>query len=425
MNKTVIRILVIVLCGIMLLGILAMPLSMLAAEPMYFGRTTLDDSEKYVYDQLLAGVANCKEIIDLDKNRNVTPQQLSAASLAMLSDHPEYFWYCGDYTYTQVNQSYISQVQPAYTLGGKAVTGDSSELTSARAALANKINDILSKMTAENEYDKILYLHDYLLGAVEYAAGNDDQTAYGALIGGKAVCAGYTRAFQMLLNTAGIMCWKVDGTAVNAKGEQERHSWNVVWLDGKCYYFDPTWNDQGTYKSHAYFGLSLEQMSKDHVADAAYASVLPQCGHEDKGYHTVKSGVGTGVGILTDNATAEEIAQYFAITQNAAGKDMLTCSLWYTGAEYLNWINSNLGYLAYVLNLEGEYTCDGVYLGNEYCITFTGTVKQAQQETMPQLPGQDHTLGGEFTELLVILAVVALGIVALIVVLAIALRKKK
>ena len=64
MNKTVIRILVIILCGIMLLGILAMPLSMLAAEPIYFGRATLDANEEYVYDQLLAAVAATEKILN-------------------------------------------------------------------------------------------------------------------------------------------------------------------------------------------------------------------------------------------------------------------------------------------------------------------------------------------------------------------------
>ena len=72
MNKTVIRILVILLCGILLLGILAMPLSMLAAVPMYFGRTTLNSNEQYVYDQLLAGVADCAEVVELEKDRNIT-----------------------------------------------------------------------------------------------------------------------------------------------------------------------------------------------------------------------------------------------------------------------------------------------------------------------------------------------------------------
>ena len=425
MNKTAIRILVILLCGILLLGILAMPLSMLAAEPMYFGRTTLDSNEQYVYDQLLAGVADCTEVVELEKDRNVTIEQVSAASLALINDHPEYFWYCGDYVYTQVNQSYISQVKPTYTLGGKTVTGSSPELVTARAELANKINDILSKMTAKTEYDKVLYLHDYLIGAVEYAAGNDNQTAYGALIGGKAVCAGYTRAFQLLLNAAGIQAWKVDGRAVNAKGETEAHSWNLVWLDGKCCYFDPTWDDQGTYKSHAYFGLSLEQISADPIANADCTAVLPQCGHNDMGYHTMKAGAGTGVGILTDTTTAEELATYFASEKNAQGKDVLTCSFWYAGTEYQNWVSENLGYLAFVLDLQGEYNCDGLHMGNEYTIVFTGTVKESQLETLPELPPQDNALDGQLTELLVILAAVAVGIIVLIIGLAIGFRKKK
>ena len=425
MNRTVIRILVLVLCGIMLLGILAMPLAMLAAEPMYFGRTTLDTQEQYVYERLLAAVAACEQSVELDMDQKITPQQVSTASHALLSDHPEYFWYCGDYTYIQVNQGYISQVKPGYTLGGKAVIGSSPELIAARSELANKINEILAGMTAETAYDKVLYLHDYLIGAVEYVQSDDDQTAYGALIGGKAVCAGYTRAFQLLLNMAGIPCWKVDGNALNSQGQTEAHSWNVVWLEDKCYYFDPTWDDRGTYKSHAYFGLSLEQISKDHAANADVAAVLPQCGHDDLNYFTVKSGVGSGVGVLTDAAAVADAAKYFVSGKNAEGKDVFTCSFWYTGTDFTAWLNQNLADLAVALNLEGEYACDGVHVGSEYTVTITGTVKQVQPETMPQLPAQDMELDGELTQLLMILAAVAGGVVVLIVVLAIVLRKKK
>lgn len=424
MNKTLIRIMVIILCGMILLGILAMPLSMLAAEPMYFCRTTLDGNERYAYDQLLSGVADCKESVAFDTNQQITTQQLSTASLALVNDHPEYFWYCGDYTYIQNSQGYVSQVVPGYTLSGKAVTGSSPELIAAQTVLTNKVNEILSRMTAKTEYDKVLYLHEYLLDAVEYADSNNDQTAYGALIDGRAVCAGYARGFQLLLNAAGIVCCKVDGTAVNVKGETEAHSWNVVWLDGKCCYFDPTWNDQSTYKSHAYFGLSLEQISADHAVSADIAAMLPQCGHEDMAYHTVKSGAGTGVGILTDTSEAEEIAKFFASSKNADGKDVLTCSLWYTGTQYNNWLKENLGYLGYVLNLQGEYTCDGAQVGNEYRIAFTGRVKDAELVPLDEQP-MHNDMDEVFTEVLKTLALIFGGLIVVIILLARIAQKRK
>ena len=64
-------------------------------------------------------------------------------------------------------------------------------------------------------------------------------------------------------------------------------------------------------------------------------------------------------------------------------------------------------------------------MGNEYTIVFTGTVKESQLETLPELPPQDNALDGQLTELLVILAAVAVGIIVLIIGLAIGFRKKK
>ncbi|MBE6641862.1 MAG: hypothetical protein E7619_09800 [Ruminococcaceae bacterium] len=77
----------------------------------------------------------------------------------------------------------------------------------------------------------------------EYAAIDVDPTNFrfcrnilGTLIYGRAVCVGYARAFNLLLNLNGIESCDISGAD---------HTWSLVRMDdGKYYWFDPTWDDQ-------------------------------------------------------------------------------------------------------------------------------------------------------------------------------------
>ncbi len=115
---------------------------------------------------------------------------------------------------------------------------------------------ILADMSAEmTDVQKCLYLHDYLITHCEYDMTLVNADAYDALITGSAVCEGYTLAYEYLCKQAGIPAYFV--SAVNPKDSKDRHSWNVILLDGEYYYVDCTWDDPtGDYEaycSHANF----------------------------------------------------------------------------------------------------------------------------------------------------------------------------
>lgn len=64
------------------------------------------------------------------------------------------------------------------------------------------------------------------------------------MIAGKAICEGYAKTFQYLLNMLNIPNIIVYGEGINSNNEQEFHSWNYVQLDdGKWYAVDVTWDD--------------------------------------------------------------------------------------------------------------------------------------------------------------------------------------
>ena len=87
---------------------------------------------------------------------------------------------------------------------------------------------------SQREIAKVYF--DYLCSVCEYDYTFQDvsHTAYGALCSGKAVCQGYTAAYQIFLGLEGIDCTGV---------ETDVHLWTAATLDGVLYHIDVTWGD--------------------------------------------------------------------------------------------------------------------------------------------------------------------------------------
>ena len=118
-----------------------------------------------------------------------------------------------------------------------------------------------------DDFQKELALHDWLAKRCEYSeSGSVSYTAYGALVNGKAVCEGYSKAMLLLLNRAGISGFLMTGQAVT-NGVAGGHMWNIVAINGENYHLDVTWNvPKGAERiiQHAYFNLTDEQIAEDH-----------------------------------------------------------------------------------------------------------------------------------------------------------------
>jgi len=142
-----------------------------------------------------------------------------------------------------------------------------------KAALSNEVDKVLAQIIKPGftNFDKVKAIHDYLVLNVAYDYKNfqnntipsDSITAYGALIKGVAVCDGYTKAAQLLLDRLDIENYYVDGY-----GNGGQHSWNLVNLNGQYYFMDITWDDpvpnvKGAI-SYKYFLASADQLRKDH-----------------------------------------------------------------------------------------------------------------------------------------------------------------
>ena len=124
-----------------------------------------------------------------------TPQQLFQA---VSYDNPQIL--CMGDTCRLAKQSGKSYFVPSYRCSVEECAGKTE-------ALLEKARQVCDNVKGKTDYEKELFFHDYL---IEHCAYHEDTgnwqayTAAGALLNGKAVCEGYSRAFQLLLNQEGF-----------------------------------------------------------------------------------------------------------------------------------------------------------------------------------------------------------------------------
>ena len=136
--------------------------------------------------------------------------------------------------------------------------------------LDHVIKRIVSKMPAGlTTYDKYFYLASVICEQCTYdtdMTADNRFTPFGALISGKCVCEGYSRAFLLLCREANLWC-----AYRNGKPGGGGHIWNMVKLDSGIYNVDVTWCDSRDPHSknwYKYFMKTDEDFVNDgHAAD--------------------------------------------------------------------------------------------------------------------------------------------------------------
>lgn len=126
-----------------------------------------------------------------------------------------------------------------------------------------------SQISGEDDlYNKVLKIHDTLIGDIEYSEDINVPIAHsiaGAMTSEKsAVCEGYAKVMQVMMN-----CYDIENIYVTGLGNGGGHAWNMVGMDdGKYYWLDATWDDQ-LYEEfqHDYFLVGNQNFS-DHIADS-------------------------------------------------------------------------------------------------------------------------------------------------------------
>ncbi|MBR3059129.1 MAG: hypothetical protein IKG89_00770, partial [Oscillospiraceae bacterium] len=316
-------------------------------------------TRKAVGNLIVAGLKNRAGEIDVSAY-GLTPQEVASLYYEVLDAHYELFYVRSSAYYSS------SWIQPLYD-----TTYSQSDVAAFNALCASIVAGVPQGTNAE----KLLYLHDYLVTHCEYDLTYSKTNAYNALVEGRAVCDGYSKAYKVLCDLAGLTCEFVSSQANN-------HSWNMVQVkdggDTAWYYIDCTWDDP----TNTAKGLTAESccMHENFLLSKAECAVKHESGDWVNGRGESVYGYTTGtkyqnfwwrelirpvqwVGTQMCYAKPDEVDQVFLRSSGAASE---------TGAEI-----PGGGALWYVWDNPGSYYVPLSYItvasdgGSFYCSTPT------------------------------------------------------
>ncbi len=217
----------------------------------------------------------------------------------ILIDCPEIFWYKKYWVYYDEGTSVVTKVTFEYSM-------KRSRVLRRQRKIEKSVQDFLKSVDRSmSEYETVKQIYENVITLVDYdSVGlakserrhkknpvDDLRSIYGVIVKKKAVCAGYARAMQYLLNRLGIECVYVSGRA-----DDESHAWNLVKVDGDYYYLDTTWGDGSDTKKkgnseeldYDYFCVTTADLSATHTPNDVIP--LPRCTATKCNYH-VRNGL--------------------------------------------------------------------------------------------------------------------------------------
>lgn len=168
--------------------------------------------------------------------------------------HPEYFWahYISYYSspdakgQTKLVTRILLHCYPDYANGEER----QKLWTSIQEEIENNYMSLINEEMPD--YEKEYRIHNELVKRVRYSKIDDDiiaETWSQNIVGvftdmHISVCAGYAKAFQLLMNRCGIECLYITGyISYDTSNERLSHAWNLICLDNEWYNVDVTWDD--------------------------------------------------------------------------------------------------------------------------------------------------------------------------------------
>lgn len=243
-------------------------------------KVTSGSSTNFVNYQDIKSDENAKEycsyyavIVPLEQS--VSASNVGVAVVSFLYDHPEYFWSKGYSYFVKSDTKMVTKV----CLQCQEEFYDGNTRFQMWNTMNKEIQNYLDLIVGvRSDYEKELILHDAIAENITYAyieGTNTPETERWAHTvesvfspeRGSAVCEGYAKAFQVLLNAAGIDCVYVVG-----KASGSGHAWNQVCIENQWYNVDLTWNDTGNKGSHKYFNVKDSTFLLNHKAFSSTAT---------------------------------------------------------------------------------------------------------------------------------------------------------
>ena len=250
----------------------------------------LNDTEKKAYISVFNNIENHPEYIKIPL---LSQTEFENVYFAVKNDNPDILCFSDSCNMISFMSSSFLQLQYDY---------EKDECDAKTDELNRKAEEIIRIVDVSDEYTAELAIHDYIVVNCSYEEDAENASnAYGCLVGGEAVCSGYSRAAMLLLKKAGVKSMLIGGTGITAKDESISHMWNIVWIDEKPYHLDVTWDDPDFSEniiSHMFFNLTTADISVDHKE----FSVNIDCNSTESGYFVMEN-------LLFDRYDSETLTQ--------------------------------------------------------------------------------------------------------------------
>ena len=259
-----------------------------------YAYSLLNEDEKSVYNTLLNAINSfTTEITAFDAA--VTETQIQKIIDYVQRDHPELFWFQHGATfYFDTVTRIVNRLTLTYCMTQEEAKRRQQKIDAATKSFLTSVTDSMSDYEATlHIYENIIKLVDYdTIGlerqkrtSVTPDVPDDLRSIYGVFVNKKAVCAGYAKALQYLLNLCGIECTYVTS---------DTHAWNLIKLEGDYYHMDVTWGDGSDTKkdkaqtsaiSYDCFCITTAELARldAHTPDSKYP--LPNCTATKCNYH--------------------------------------------------------------------------------------------------------------------------------------------
>lgn len=238
----------------------------------YYGMLT--EKEQALYRTVLPYIRNAKRSVPVKTDLRVTSQEAFNVIESIYYDRPEIFW-LSNHSTAVITGSHVSEISLEYNHYVNTLAARKNQFHKA-------IQEFISGLAGKKPYEQELIIHDRMVRQISYISHSTDQTAFAALVNKKAVCAGYTRAFQVLLCELDIPCYYCVGKSLSRESSTwGDHAWNIIRLENDYYNVDITWDDGYERTdpgkiSYTYYNCTDRQIAASHIRDEK-STPLPVC----------------------------------------------------------------------------------------------------------------------------------------------------
>ena len=182
-----------------------------------------------------------------------------------------------DYEITTSEDTHLINIRISKLFPGKSIvlavlSGNTGNLSSREKKTLEAASSAAAAAQDPDPLQTAKAIHDWLCERISYyedETTDEDDTAIGAILNGKANCDGYSDAFYLIGSLAGLNVRYQHGNSLDKRSPDSRtsvsHLWNLLEINGIWRMVDVTWDDEEEGWSYIWFNAGRDTASRMHI----------------------------------------------------------------------------------------------------------------------------------------------------------------